>query len=194
MKKHLLRSSLSISPTIVSSMTSFLMRPFQGFSREEGKNIAFYIGGIMLGYTGELWTAAQSLNLVAQCVGSLLVGSIVKRFTTGRLAAICIIIFGFTILFMPILEGATGGSIPGNDAGLNGSSIRSTWGSWTPYLIYLFFTIAGVFHGGIELMRRVIPAEIVGGDAEKLRHMDSLVHIFYEVTGTIGALFSPYWM
>jgi hypothetical protein len=40
----------------------------------------------------------------------------------------------------------------------------------------------------VELMRRVIPADIVGGDVIKLKRMDSMVHVFYEVAGTIGAM------
>lgn len=39
----------------------------------------------------------------------------------------------------------------------------------------------------VELIRRVIPRDIVGGNIQKLRRMDALVHIFYEVTGTAGA-------
>src|SRR5262249_40049941 len=36
-------------------------------------------------------------------------------------------------------------------------------------------------------IRRVIPRDIVGGHIQKLRRMDALVHIFYEVSGTAGA-------
>lgn len=39
----------------------------------------------------------------------------------------------------------------------------------------------------VELIRRVIPRDLVGGNVQKLRRMDSLVHIFYEVSGTAGA-------
>lgn len=39
----------------------------------------------------------------------------------------------------------------------------------------------------VELIRRVIPRDIVGGNVQKLRRMDSLVHIFYEIAGTGGA-------
>jgi hypothetical protein len=45
----------------------------------------------------------------------------------------------------------------------------------------------GVFWGMVELMRRVIPAEIVGGNAIKLRRMDGIVHLCYEITGTLGS-------
>jgi hypothetical protein len=39
----------------------------------------------------------------------------------------------------------------------------------------------------IELIRRVIPRDLVGGNVQKLRRLDALVHIFYEVSGTAGA-------
>lgn len=39
----------------------------------------------------------------------------------------------------------------------------------------------------VELIRRVIPRDLVGGNVQKLRRMDSLVHIFYEISGTAGA-------
>lgn len=39
----------------------------------------------------------------------------------------------------------------------------------------------------VELIRRVIPRDLVGGNVQKLRRMDALVHIFYETSGTAGA-------
>jgi hypothetical protein len=39
----------------------------------------------------------------------------------------------------------------------------------------------------VELIRRVIPRDLVGGNVQKLRRMDALVHIFYEISGTAGA-------
>lgn len=39
----------------------------------------------------------------------------------------------------------------------------------------------------VELIRRIMPTDIVGGDVEKLRRMDAIVHIFYEVSGTAAA-------
>jgi len=42
----------------------------------------------------------------------------------------------------------------------------------------------------VELIRRVIPCDIVGGDVTKLRRMDATVHVFYEITGTAAAIAS----
>jgi hypothetical protein len=68
--------------------------------------------------------------------------------------------------------------------------------------------ISGITYGMVELIRRIIPRDIVGGDVQsmylpsqhftyihlhlslELRKMDALVHILYEVAGTCGALLS----
>ena len=42
----------------------------------------------------------------------------------------------------------------------------------------------------VELIRKIIPQTICGGNEFKLRRMDSMVHAFYEVAGTGGAFFS----
>jgi hypothetical protein len=44
----------------------------------------------------------------------------------------------------------------------------------------------------VELIRRIIPQAICGGENIKLRKMDSLVHTFYEIAGTSGAFFSAF--
>ena len=46
------------------------------------------------------------------------------------------------------------------------------------------YCVSGITYGMVELIRRVIPRDIVGGNVQKLRRMDALVHIFYEVAGT----------
>lgn len=70
------------------------------------------------------------------------------------------------------------------------------------------WAIAGIAYGMVELIRRVIPADICGGDVMRLRRMgvcptvlsfeltthvvapDATVHILYEVAGTAGAFAS----
>jgi hypothetical protein len=53
--------------------------------------------------------------------------------------------------------------------------------------LHLIDCVCGVVYGMVELIRRVIPRDLVGGHVQKLRQMDSLVHIFYETSGTAGA-------
>ena len=49
------------------------------------------------------------------------------------------------------------------------------------------FCLTGIAFGVIEVIRRVMPQDIVGDNVQKLRRMDAIVHIFYEVSGTAGA-------
>jgi hypothetical protein len=56
----------------------------------------------------------------------------------------------------------------------------------------LILKASGVAYGMVELIRRVIPRDIVGGNINKLRRMDATVHICYEVSGTAGAFASTY--
>jgi hypothetical protein len=53
--------------------------------------------------------------------------------------------------------------------------------------IILIYCVIGIAYGMVELIRRVNSRDIVGGDVQKLRHMDALLHIFYEIAGTSGA-------
>ncbi|KXS14517.1 hypothetical protein M427DRAFT_32982 [Gonapodya prolifera JEL478] len=143
--------------------------------------------------TGQLWTAAQSLNLDAQCIGSLLVGHLIHQFIAGRVLASFVVLFGVTIvsLFRSLKVRREVPFRASDDAAPKGSSNKATWGSWTPYLVSLFFTVTGVFHGGGERMRRVIPADIVGSDPEKLRPYSlALVHHRY-LEGTIFPFYAP---
>jgi hypothetical protein len=52
------------------------------------------------------------------------------------------------------------------------------------------YVISGIAYGMVELIRRVIPRDIVGGDVQRLRRMDAVVHVLYEVAGTTGAFTS----
>ena len=137
-----------------------------------------------------LWAQMQGVNVVCQCVGSLLVGPFVKRFHAKTVMATAVLLFGLAAAVGPILEATSGGKIPGAD----GSKNPRNWGTWDVQIVFALFGICGIFHGMVELMRRVIPADIVGGDVVKLKQMDAVVHIFYEITGTIGAIFGYIWL
>ena len=49
------------------------------------------------------------------------------------------------------------------------------------------FCLTGIAYGMIEVLRRVMPQGVVGDNVQKLKRMDAMVHIFYEVSGTAGA-------
>ncbi|KAI8837347.1 major facilitator superfamily domain-containing protein [Chytridium lagenaria] len=197
----------------------FVEKYFKGFTREELRNVAIYtfglviykfvletLGACMSGIVlrrmdynpvtklpgpnvGLTWTTIQSINLACQCIGSLLIGPLIKRFRAGTIMATTVLCFASILMLLPILEGATGGR-PSQK--LSGGSRDAS--SWTPYLIYLIFPVCGLFSGMIDLMRRVIPNDIVGGDPVKLKIMDSTVHFWWEIAGTTGAILSVNWI
>ena len=63
----------------------------------------------------------------------------------------------------------------------------SYYGKYNTDAMIPVYCVSGIAYGMVELIRRVIPRDIVGGDVQKLRKMDSIVHVFYEFTGTAGA-------
>jgi MFS family permease len=186
---------------------------FAEFSKEERRNLIFYIIGIMIYKfaletmnacingivlnrlpknqgSGATWANMQGLNLACQCIGSLIIGPLVKRFHAKNVIATAILLMGLTALLVPVLELTSGGKIP-QSAGSNDAKF---WGNFSPYILYSVYPLLGIFHGMVELMRRVIPADIVGGDAVKLKKMDGTVHVFYEITGTTGAVLAIIWI
>ncbi|KAJ2990502.1 hypothetical protein HDV02_004415 [Globomyces sp. JEL0801] len=129
----------------------------------------------------ELNATAVGLNLACQVIGSLTIGPLFKRFHAKNVLCCAILGFATIVASVPVMEAITGGQIPGS-AGSKDSKFCTSFS----YNILPIFALCGIFHGMVELMRRVIPADnIVGGDAGKLKRMDSMVHLFYETTGTV---------
>lgn len=135
-----------------------------------------------------------------------------------------IFIFGLISTLFLIIDAGTGG-VPR----LNNRD-KVKYGSWkyvlvklpqvhldvdeylnSPDALFPLYMISGISYGMVELIRRIIPRDIVGGDVHsmynvsssstsqliisiflslELRKMDALVHILYEVAGTCGALLS----
>ncbi|KAF9474513.1 MFS general substrate transporter [Pholiota conissans] len=179
---------------------------WMSFTAAEKRNIAFYIGGIMLYklglefFNGSITTlatdrfkaahtfsklgAASGVNQAAQCVGAILIAPLIRRFPTRSVLSSAIFLFGLMTVILLIVDAATGGEFkkPG--------AKTPSYGSWNPNLIFVTWTLSGISYGMVELIRRVIPADIVGGNVSKLRRMDATVHIFYEVAGTAGAFAS----
>ena len=177
------------------------------YSAREKRSIALYIGGIMLykfgleQFNGAVITLATDrfqasntfsklailtgLNAAMQCAGSILIAPLVQRFATRTILSAAVLAFALMTAVLLIVDGATGGKIraltPDN---------RVTYGSWDPDAIFPIYVLSGIAYGMVELIRRVIPRDIVGPHGEKLRRMDALVHILYEVSGTAGAFTS----
>ncbi|KAG8802983.1 hypothetical protein FRC17_006295 [Serendipita sp. 399] len=176
------------------------------FNARERRNISIYIAGIMLyklgleSFNGSIVTLATDrfkaantfsklgaltgLNQAMQVVGSILIAPLIKKFPTRTVLAAAILVFGLITTLFLIIDAATGGKPRLN----NGDKIK--YGSWDPNALFPLYMISGIAYGMVELIRRIIPRDIVGGDVIKLRKMDATVHILYEVAGTCGALLS----
>ncbi|KDR78225.1 hypothetical protein GALMADRAFT_138347 [Galerina marginata CBS 339.88] len=181
-------------------------RKMTAYSGAEKRNIAIYIGGIMMYkfglefFNGSITTlatdrfkatntftklgAAQGVNQAAQCVGAILIAPLIKKWPTRSVLASSILFFGLMTAILLIVDAATGGEIKSKD------SKGPLYGSWNPNLIFVIWTLSGICYGCKSDEQYDSPADIVGGNVSKLRRMDATVHIFYEVAGTAGAFSS----
>jgi MFS family permease len=195
----------------------FINQSWNLFSFEEKRNILIYIIGIMLykfgleAYNGSIITLATNrydqdsyihgiksrtfekvgllsgLNQASQCIGSILIAPLIKRWPTRTVLSISIFIFGIFTAILMIIDSSTGGFIKPKDFKEKNKNDFSYYGKYSTDIIIPIYCITGITYGMVELIRRVIPRDIVGGNVEKLQKMDALVHIFYEVSGTCGA-------
>ncbi|KAF9971567.1 hypothetical protein BGZ73_005486 [Actinomortierella ambigua] len=183
-----------------------MRNPFAEFSSTERRNVIIYMLGIMMykfgleAFTGSITLLAldrfdpktnqtnlailQAINQAFQCVGSIAIAPLIKRFPTRSVLASSIFLFGILSATIIIVDVATGGKIP--EGG------KKRYGSWDPVILFPIYSVIGICHGMVELIRRVIPRDIVGGDVIKLKRMDAIVHVFYEVAGTSGAFFATF--
>jgi hypothetical protein len=117
----------------------------------------------------------SGLNQASQCVGSILIAPLIKRWPTRTVLSVSVFLFGMlTAIKRKSLEEKSANEFV-------------NYGKYNSDIIIVISCISGVTYGMVELIRRVIPRDIVGGDVEKLQRMDALVHIFYEMSGTSGA-------
>ncbi|KAH7062474.1 major facilitator superfamily domain-containing protein [Macrophomina phaseolina] len=196
-------------------VVSTVVESWHLFSPKERRNIALYILGIMLykfgleAFNGSITALAtnrydydaevagtakktfervgllQGLNQAFQCVGAILIAPLIKRWPTRLVLSCAIVMFGLLTAILLIVDAATGGKI--RPSSVTDDEDFSYYGDYNTDGIIPIYTIAGIAYGMVELIRRVIPRDIVGGNVQKLRRMDALVHIFYEVAGTSGA-------
>ncbi|KAF9916081.1 hypothetical protein BX616_004681 [Lobosporangium transversale] len=184
-----------------------MRNPFADFTPLERRNLIIYMLGIMMykfgleAFTGSITLLAterfdqeggtftklgilQGLNQAFQCVGSIAIAPLIKRFPTRSVLAASIFGFGVLSALIVIIDASTGGKTPiGKD---------QRFGDWNSAILFPIYGIIGIFHGMVELIRRVIPKDIVGGDVIKLKKMDATVHVFYEIAGTSGAFFATF--
>ena len=182
------------------------------FTKEERWNIFIYIIGLMCykfgleSYNGTLRALAvdrfakaelptytylgllDGFNAAAQCVGSIVVGPLMKMFKVKTIIAGAIAIFAIISSIVMFIEKTHGGTMPTTCVSKDGMPPKCTGaiaGDWDPIGIIPVFVFGGIPYGVIEIVRRIIPQQIVGNDENKLKKMDSLVHVYYEITGYV---------
>ncbi|KAF8425198.1 hypothetical protein EV426DRAFT_62652 [Tirmania nivea] len=211
-----------------------LKKIWRSYTTKERRNIAFYIAGLMFyKLSFEIWSgslttialarfhhdgedsldentpvgmlgALQSVNLVFQCLGTVVAAWGLRLGWATRVILIWTVIIGVLI----------SGGLLGLDIGAGGRwkgykvHGEEVYGNWDARILVLVFALAGVVAGGVELVKKVVPRVILGDEVEesegeegekkeavermgnKLRRMDAMVHIFYELAGTAGAFLS----
>lgn len=189
------------------------------FTSTEKRNVVIYILGIMLyklgleAFNGSITALATNrydydafkssraartfervglltgLNQAFQCVGSILIAPLVKRYPTKNVLACSMLVFGLFAAMLLVLDAATGGTfVPARFRQEHPKDDFSYYGHYNTDGIIPIYCITGISYGMIELIRRILPNAIVGGNIQKLRRIDALVHICYETAGTAGAL------
>jgi MFS family permease len=129
----------------------------------------------------------SGLNQASQCIGSILIAPLIKRWPTRTVLSFSIFLFGIFTSILLIVDVSTGGYIKPKNFKENNTNDFNYYGKYKSDIIIPIYCLTGITYGMVELIRRVIPRDIVGGDVDKLQRMDALVHIFYEISGTTGA-------
>ncbi|PWY67239.1 hypothetical protein BO94DRAFT_540455 [Aspergillus sclerotioniger CBS 115572] len=128
------------------------------------------------------------LNQACQCVGSILIAPLIRRYPARVILMVAVLVFGIFSAILLIMDACTGGAFapavfrphhPENDF--------YYYGSYNTDSMIPIYCVGGLSYGMVELIRRIIPRDIVGGNLKRLRRLDALVHIFYEMSGTAGA-------
>lgn len=128
------------------------------------------------------------LNQAFQCIGSILIAPLVRRASTKVVLSVSVFVFGIFTALLLILDASTGGTfVPAAYRKEHPRMDFHYYGRYSTDGMIPIFCVTGVVYGMVELIRRVIPRDIVGGNVQKLRRMDALVHVFYEISGTAGA-------
>ncbi|KAJ8091066.1 hypothetical protein PM082_024677 [Marasmius tenuissimus] len=185
-----------------------MIGPWRAFSRTQLRNITIYVVGIMFykfaleWYNGAFITLANErfgenrysnigiltgVNYAMQCIGSIIVAPLIKRYPTRSVLSTAVLVFGVISAILLVVDASTGGVMK-----FKTGDQAAKYGSWNPNILFPIYIVSGVSYGTVELIRRVIPRDIVGGDVQLLRRMDATVHVLYEVAGTIGAFTSVF--
>jgi MFS family permease len=115
------------------------------------------------------------LNQLCQCIGSILIVPLIKRWPTRTVLSVSIFLFSLLTALLMIIDASTGGKIkPINYRPIYEHDYRY-YGNYPTNLIIPIYCLCGISYGMVELIRRVILRDIVGIDEEKLQRMDALI-------------------
>ena len=137
----------------------------------------------------------DGFNAATQCIGSIIVGPLMNIFPIKTVLSYALLVFAIISMLIMCIEKANGGTFPTSCVTtglLPPVCTGAVAGNWNPVGIIPIFVFSGIPFGAIEIVRRIIPQQIVGGNEMKLKKLDSLVHIYFEVAGTCGAFFAAY--
>jgi len=116
------------------------------------------------------------LNEAFQCVGSILIAPLVKKIPAKDILSFAIVTFAVLSAILLVVDAASGGTfIPAGYQASHPKNDYSYYGKFDTDGIIPVYAASGLVYGMVELIRRVIPRDIVGRDVEKLRRMDAMV-------------------
>jgi hypothetical protein len=78
-------------------------------------------------------------------------------------SAVGVLSFGVISAILMIVDASTGGQLK-----FNTPDNTTHYGTWNPNGLFPIYIISGVAYGMVELIRRVIPRDIVGGDVQRV--------------------------
>ena len=180
-----------IFPSMADPKSGNVLATWHLFTRSEKKNMLIYIAGIMVYkfglevFNGSFISLAtnrydyaariggyepvtfgriglmQGLNQAFQCFGAILVAPLVKRWETRIVLSVAILVFAVFTTLIIIVDAATGGTFKPEGASL---SDFSYYGRYNTDGMIPVYCVTGIVYGMVELIRRVIPRDIVRSD------------------------------
>ncbi|KAI5811208.1 hypothetical protein DFH27DRAFT_620186 [Peziza echinospora] len=103
----------------------------------------------------------QALNLLSQCVGTAFVSWGLRRGWSTRRILVCAVLCGVVVSAGLLgLDAGTGGRWREDGGGGRG---RERYGEWDPRILFVVFCVAGGVAGCVEVVRKVVPREVLGG-------------------------------
>lgn len=114
----------------------------------------------------------MGLGLGMRCLGTLLAAPLIKRFCMKTVLFLATLAFGLLTTTLLVADGATGGRFQSMLEGAHGPPV---YGTFSADFVTAVFCLCCFCSGVMDLVRALIPAEIVEGEVDKLRKMDPLV-------------------